>query len=936
MSDLVVRTYGTGEFTAEVFNAVAATINSPEFNVVLSGTFLISLVIATYQFSKVKDITIIAKNIFMYVGVIALLLVPKYTVTVKDDILGNHYGVANVPLGLAAPAYLITNTFYGLTRLVEITFHWADDHNYSKTGYLFASQIVKDASKVKILNPNLNKSLQSFLSQCVMYDLYLGFYTLNDLLRSDNIWSVISSNASKNRAFLLNNEVTMCNKGATILSKEFEEELDNTFTKYAKIILPGVAAQNTRNEDIKNKLIASVKSSYGYLTGVAQGGADILKQNILINAIQDAALDNPELGMYSYAVTRANAQKVVANTSTGLMMTRWLPIMAGTMETMIYALFMLVVIYALFADAGKVFANYVKTMAWIASWPVVFAILNFGFTWAIKLKSSGAGMSFYDSGYLVQTQFDMSSMFGYFLLAVPFISWGMLNLANQGLGSVFTQMSQLIGSSSQSLAMAASSEAVTGNMQMANTSFDNHSMFNTSTFKHDSNMNYQSGSISTQLPSGSTITRMSDDTSVLNMEPGISRLNTGINLSEKLSASATEQADKSFSAAKSDQTSWAENMSSAMRNLYDVGHNINTSTSSGDSFSVNKSGGYAQAATDYSSAIDKFAHDNNLSKQDAGRLLRGAYLNGSAHLEFGTDKQIIGKFVELASGTSGGTRVSTGLKFEGDHSWTSQDAENYVKAHEYIKQNNLTETFDKAVKGIEEQRYQTDNRDNINLTEGMNASFDKAKQSSKSFSSHIQESQNYRELASYSNEYSTSINTNANQDFLKFVASKPITTGSSAMGINQAEVLLRSDPKLRNAYAEEFIVEKTQSSFNNWKQSNMSKEGIQNFANESSNEINSKNASLESNYTSHKAQLMKSKMGQELNNIKIDESIKNQVKSEITNASNSVEDLSNQTNNFGKNLQQNVQAKVKDNVDVQSNFGKAYDLVTGNGKKEDK
>ena len=164
MSDLLIRTYGTAEFTVQVFNAVALTVNDPSFKIVLSGAFLIALTVAIYQFTKVKDISVIAKNIFLYVGVMSLLLVPKIKVTVQDDVVENHYGVDNVPIGLAYPAYIITNTFHGLTIIVETMFHWPDDQSYSKTGFLFASHVVRNATLIKPLSGELNNSLNSFFS----------------------------------------------------------------------------------------------------------------------------------------------------------------------------------------------------------------------------------------------------------------------------------------------------------------------------------------------------------------------------------------------------------------------------------------------------------------------------------------------------------------------------------------------------------------------------------------------------------------------------------------------------------------------------------------------------------------------------------------------------------------------------------------------------
>ncbi|MBP9777834.1 MAG: conjugal transfer protein TraG N-terminal domain-containing protein [Rickettsiaceae bacterium] len=930
MSELLVRTYGMGEFTAQVFNAVALTVDHPGFKVVLSGAFLISMVVAIYQFTKVKDISILAKNIFLYIGVVSLLIIPKYKVTIHDDVVGNNYGVANVPMGLAAPAYLITNTFYGLTSIVETMFHWPNDQSYAKTGFLFASSVVRNSTQFKLNSPEVNSSLNSFLSQCVFYDIYLGRYTLDELLKSNDMWEIIKSNSAKNRAFMLDNEVTMCNEGVKVLDAKINKTLDSTFSSYAKIIFPGTSSTNYDNKILVGKLLTSVGSSYSYLTGVSKGGFEILKQNILVNAVQDAALNNSELGMYSYAVTRANAQKVVANTTTGIMMARWLPVMTGATETMIYALFILVVIYALFTNGEKVFFNYVMTMVWVGSWPVVYAILNFGFTWAIRLKSHGSGLSFYDSNYLSQTQYDMSSLFGYFTILVPYISWGMMNLAKQGLGSVFTQMSQLVGSSTQSLSMASSGEAVTGNMQFGNTSFNNHSMFNDSGFKHDTNLGYQSGSITSQIASGSAITRTVDGTEVLNMESGISRLNTGINFQDRISSSITNHADTSLSFAKGSQVSWAENMLSSIRQMEDVGTTLNASVNSGDSYSLSSSSGFQKSATDYVSAIEKFAHDNGMSKQDAGRYLAGAYVNASAHVEFGSDKQLIGKVIQATTGTSGGAKISGGIKGEADRSWTTTDSENFQKAQEFINQNNLSETLDKAIRGVEEERYQTDNRSGSHVNEAIASSLDKAKQASFNFNKNYQESISYREAASIAKDNASMININANQDFIEYVSKQPLANSNSPMGTNQAETILRSDHQLRDLYAKDFIKQQTETYMERFKgDHNINESSVKSFNNLKRDYVQFTNKMVNDNID-NKNIVGNNNEALSLKNTFADKSIETKVKSDIAHHSQTISNMMEQHETKQKEFKNIINNKVKNNPELERPVNKILDLVEDN------
>ncbi len=920
------------EFTSMVFNAVVVTVNNTGFSAALKGMFLVSMFAATAQYIATKNVAIIAKNLLLYTFVTSILLIPKVTVLIKDDISLNDYTVDNVPVGLAVPASLITSTFYGLTRLVEKSFHQIDDVSYSKTGYLFASHVVRNASQVKILDPDFKKSLNSFFEQCVFYDIYLGAYTLNDLLKSDDIWSLVTSSASLNRSFLLNDKITICGDGVKELREQFNQASDSSIQKYANLIFPTMNAKKGKADGkvLKERLISNVNVGYGYLTGLSKDGAQILKQNIMINAVQDAALNNPELGMYSYAVTRANTQKEMANNTTGLMMARWLPAMFGATETMIYALFILVVLYSLFTNGEKVFFNYVMTMVWVGSWPVVFAVLNFGFTWAIKMKTSGHGLSFYDSNNLTQTQYDMASLFGYFTILVPYIANGMMNLAKQGLGSVFTQMSQLVGSSTQSYAMAATGEATTGNYSMGNTGFNNHSMYNTSGFKHDTNMNYASGASSLQLTSGSTITRTVDGTDVLNMESGISRLNTGINFQDRISSSITNNADTSLSFAKGNQVSWAENMLSSIRQMEDVGTTLNASVNSGDSYSLSSSSGFQKSATDYVSAIEKFAHDNGLSKQDAGKYLAGAYVNASAHVEFGSDKQFIGKVIQATTGTSGGAKISGGIKGEADRSWTTTDSENFQKAQEFINQNNLTETLDKAIRGVQEERYQTDYRSGSHVNEAISSSLDKAKQASINFNKNYQESVSYREAASIAKDNASMINVNANQDFIEYVAKQPLANSSNSMGTHQAEAILRSDHQLRELYANDFIKQQTDTYIKKFKDDhNINEPSVKSSNNLNSDYEQFTNSMVKDN-VDNKNIVGNNQDSLSLRNTFTDKSIETKVKSDIAHHSKTISDMMEQHESKQHEFKNILNDKIKNNPQLERPANKMLDLVEDN------
>lgn len=922
MSELTVYSYGMGEFVFNVFNAVSATIYgkgggfTDGFGNAIKIAFLLSFTISVYKYILTKSIPDLTKNIFLYIGITTILLMPSpRALVVKDEIIGRpDMTISNVPMGLALPASLVSTGFFELTRLVETSFHHIGDLNYSKSGFLFGSHVIKNASQVKVTDPELNQSLKSYINNCVFYDIYLGAYSFKKLLESDNILQLITENASKNRAFELNGNVTVCSTGAKVLADKLNPGTDNSIIdssilKYARYLLPSYKGTE---EDIKNKVISSVENGYKYLANNSKSAAEILRQNILINAVNDAAIDSPESGMYSYAVTRANAQKAIGNVSTGIMMARWLPAMQGAMEAMMYSCFILVCLFALFTNGEKVISNYIITLTWLSSWPVVYAVMNFGFTWVIAMRSSGLGLSFYDNAALSQIQTDMSSLFGYFSLSVPYFAWGLINLGKQGLGSVFTQMSQLVGSSTQSLSMAASGEAVTGNYSLGNTSFDNHSMHNTSGFKHDTNASFMDGNTATQLGSGSTVTTTADGSSVINMSGSLSNLNTSINFGQMKTAAFSSQGEMAFSSGKNEQHSYSENTSSSLRNLYEVGTNVRQDTSLGDSFRVSTSGGYAEAASDYAHAVNRFAQDNSLSIQDASKILAGAYGNLTSHVDWNSDKQIIGKGVALLSGSSGGLRASLGGKVEKDWARTNQETENISKAEEYLKNNNLTQTFDKAYKGIEDKAYNSNIAEGKSLIENMNASYDASVLASKNYTAYMSQAESFKEMASTSEQDSASYNINAMQDFAEYVAAQPLKTGEGAMGAVKAERLLRDNPGVRQRYIEDFINHEVNKTMSNLDNAKLSSSKVKDAYNTYASSIKDRSSDVLGTFEKNKTNISKSDVGHKLSNTNVDDSVINDTKKILNIADEGIDISKKQIEIPGKQLKDKIEDKVND------------------------
>ncbi len=80
-----------------------------------------------------------------------------------------------------------------------------------------------------------------------------------------------------------------------------------------------------------------------------------------------------------------------------------------------------------------------------------------------------------------------------------------------------------------------------------------------------------------------------DGSVVMNNQPATSSLNTQIHLSEAIRSSASEQADKSYSAALSHQQAYSEAISQAERGVYELSRHQGLSEASGSSFVTSQS-----------------------------------------------------------------------------------------------------------------------------------------------------------------------------------------------------------------------------------------------------------------------------------------------------------------------------------------------------------
>lgn len=802
--ELPIAVYGNGDLYRELFNAIAATLNDSAYSYLIKLAIGLTGTWAIIRYSAERSLMPLAKWLVTYYIAFYIVFMPKVTVVIFDQINpGKAYTVDNVPLGLAAVANLTTAIGAGLTQLTEKTFSLPDDLKYGQTGMVMASRLVLASTQFQVTDPNFQKSLQSFVHQCIFYDLLLNQYSWSELLNSTNIWNFIQEHASKARAFAYyqpgNTQIITCQEGVATgqyLDHDWQNAIQSAAARYGARLFPDAT-------DAKAQLLSYLPDSYQFLTNISDQATSLMQQNMLANALQNGILQmgaatNAPAALEAYSFTKAQQQKRLTNYTIGDMAAYWLPIMKNVLEATLYGAFIFVFLLILFPFGGSIFKNYVASLMWIQLWAPLYAILNLFMSFYAQKHSLGAlslgdgtsGLAVSTQTGLAQVNADVAGLAGYLSLSIPLLAAGIV----KGLMSVFTQAAQYIAGVTQSAGASAAGDAVAGNLSLGNTNFSNHSAYNTSANHFDTNARVTAGGFTTQMPSGSSLSMMPDGSIVMNNQSAISSLGTSINLSDAIRYTASQQADNAYSAALSHANAYVNSLSSSLRRLHDISSHIGSSESNNDASSVTLSGGTTTALNQYEQLTERFAQDHNISKASASKWLLSAYLSGKAGASLDGGMSILGKGLKIGGGGD------LGGKGEYDKSWTDEDRHLFSAAREFMQNNSYSQTVDTAIKGVQDHRYSTNSEQGQRLMEGINNSIDQAAQARQEMSSSFQQAESYRAVASYAEDNATSINSNVNQAFMNFLKEQGLSSG-------EIENMMVNHPATAQAYAQQFTQE---------------------------------------------------------------------------------------------------------------------------------
>lgn len=437
-----IITYGGGETLTLLFNGIAAAVGENNYTTLIRIFAMFSLGWILIESTFKQSFVLNAKWFIGFLLAYNILLVPKVTVHVIDRVRHDQMqAVAYVPWGLAIFASIASQVGDTLTQAAEKTFTLPDDLKYSQTGTVMASSLIKSASEFKITDPDFAKNMREFMQQCVFYDVLLGKYSMQQLYDTQDVWGLITANASPARAFSYIDKsgkgmIKTCKDGIAILNQDWKTELEQASLIYGQRFFPD-------STKAKAQMLAFLPVSYQYLTELSQTAAQLMQQNIMANALQQAligqaATTDASAAIQSYAVTRANEMKRSTYQITGELAGRWLPIMKNVFEAMFYGSFLFLFLVMLLPVGAGLLRGYIMSLFWLQSWAPLYAILNLVMTIDAKRHSlaavSNGGLTIATMSGLAQVNSVTAALAGYLSMSIPFIAYGIV----KGGASAFT------------------------------------------------------------------------------------------------------------------------------------------------------------------------------------------------------------------------------------------------------------------------------------------------------------------------------------------------------------------------------------------------------------------------------------------------------------------------------------------------------------------
>lgn len=519
MIDIEIATTWNVETLYYVFNGVAAIMSGHGFSGLLKVVFFFALMIGIFTYAGNRQFEM-AQWFIQALVFTTVLNMPIARVAITDSTgLEPPRVVAHVPFALAVVAQTTNLAGVWLTRTYETVFGVPDELALQQGDLAFGHRILRNVNKAVIREPELRSDLMQFIKECTLYDIKDGIITANQIVGETDTWNTIFNNTSPARYVTYHTLSPMpttrpCTDAAVYLKEKVEGGLAAAQIFYGRQNFTRADSDGTASA----MFASAIGTSYDWILASSASASDAMKQAMFNNLWREAGSELPALMgdtariqelQNLQAAAQAARQSDGSNATISMLAQETLPHMRNWIEAILYGLFPIVVVLVVVApqDGVKnIIGGYAMSLAWIALWPILFALINHLSLLLLQHKMTAlnlaSGVPFQLSDVFDATLSDEQAAIGYMVILVPFMA-GMLIKMGQG-GFMFVA-DKMTGAFSGAAGAAGSNLAV-GNQSMGQVGVDTASVNSTSMHKYDSNLGLSSGGAAFSYGNGDAAT----------------------------------------------------------------------------------------------------------------------------------------------------------------------------------------------------------------------------------------------------------------------------------------------------------------------------------------------------------------------------------------------------------------------------------------------
>ena len=620
LTTLTVFGYGNVDALHGIFNAIAMITNAQDYNgYIRLGAVIGFLVVATMAMFPHH----LRRGIswFLTVSVFtAAAISPKADVMIVDH-LGQQppVTVANVPYMLALIANVKTAIGSSLTQGFETAFQTIPDPtgrivldselSYIEHGFMFGARTVRMSREADFSTLYTQGDTYNFLRNCIFPSQ--GRDNLADQIENSTDLKTLFANPNPALSSAYHDPAQnytlvfdTCDKVYTALLPLLNREGTLAVARAAKRSFP-----NLPQAVAEQKIEASMMAIYnkGAIAGASTTAAEIMLQNILINAtaeasaLQEASLNDPSLIMFSSMRSQAVQSMNAGNLVSGRLAEEALPMIRNAIDGILYAVWPIICILAMMSEGPALAAmlkGYLLTLAWVEMWPPIFAVVNYLQTLEAAKHLAAAGLTPTSSGMTLSTATGIYSsavsdvaVAAYMVTMVPVLAaavvWGMEKVTSIAGAAIGTRQAQQEATSGSK-----------GNLSAGNVSLEQQTLAENLV---QPGMATRTGIGGTEIVNpltGERISRQNSSSFIVSTQDV-----------QSIGTQQTEAATRATTLAQSSQKAYASASEAAMGEALSFARSAGTGATRSLSFDVGKVG------ADGLSAEEKTATSERISKQ---------------------------------------------------------------------------------------------------------------------------------------------------------------------------------------------------------------------------------------------------------------------------------------------------------------------------------